>query len=92
MAGIAPIGREQKTVSTAAVGFASIPTGATSAVVRCSGANVRWGGSATGTVPTAALGVPLKVDETLEIDGHDLSTYRFIRSGAADATLDVAYF
>lgn len=58
-------------------------------VIRCATANVRWRDD--GTAPTATVGMPLNVGEELDYDG-DPSTLKFIRSGAADATLDISFY
>lgn len=92
------------TVSTSAVGF-TIPTGTILtgdlagsgsvpkhvgyAVVRCATANVRWRDD--GTDPSATVGVPLNVGEELDYDGNP-AKIKFIRTGAADATLDISYY
>jgi hypothetical protein len=82
-------GAEQLTVSSSAVGLASIPAGANKALIRVSTANIRWRGD--GTNPTSSAGMPQYVDDEFEIIGG-LAAYKFIRSGASDATLDVAYY
>lgn len=82
-------GAEQLTVSTSAVALASVPSGANKALIRVSTANIRWRGD--GTDPTASAGMPQYVDDEFELIGG-LAAYRFIRSGASNATLDVAYY
>lgn len=88
-----PVGYQQLTVSSAAVGL-TLPaasnnvTGPRYAVIRCATANVRWRDD--GTNPSATVGVPLNVGEILEYDGN-LSAIKFIRV-SADATLDISYY
>lgn len=84
------LGFQQLTVSTSALGL-TVPAGATRALIRVSGANgVSWRDD--GTVPTAAIGQPLaSTDPFLLYDG-ELSKIQFIRSGGADATLNVSYY
>jgi len=44
------------------------------------------------TTPTAAIGHNLVATSTIEIEGHNnIVNARFIRSGAADATIKVTY-
>lgn len=46
-----------------------------------------------GTAPTAAIGHELAAGDSLEVAGFaNLSNLRFIRSGAADATIRVTYY
>lgn len=86
-----PTGYQQLTVSTTSVGLTVPATVAEAnfALIRCSTNDVRWRDD--GTDPTATVGVPLKANETLEYDGR-LRVIEFIRSGAADATLDITYY
>lgn len=91
------IGHEQLTVSTTAVGLTP-PTGLRPrhALISIQTNAIRW--RADGTDPTASIGIP-KAAAT-EIDLTDpmgdyagfLSKAKFIRSGGADATLDIQYF
>lgn len=84
-----PVGFEQLTVSTAALALASVPSRASNALIAVSTNGVRWRDD--GTNPTAAIGVPMAAGQSLEYDG-DPSALKFIRSGAADAVLDVSYY
>lgn len=99
-----PLGYQQLTVSTVAVGLtlptSTIKTGdlagtgsvtrrAGYSVIRCATAAVRWRDD--GTAPTATVGIPLNVGDELDYDG-DASAIKFIRSGGADATLDISYY
>lgn len=74
------------TVSTTSIGFSSVPSGTTSALIRCEANDVRWRDD--GIAPTAATTPPdsnlLKSGETMNYDGP-LGVLRFIRAGAADA-------
>lgn len=87
----APQGYQQLTVSTSAVSLTIPATSnvATFALIRCSTANIRWRDD--GTAPTSTVGEPLNAGEILEYDGQ-LSKFQAIRSGAADATLDIEYY
>lgn len=58
-------------------------------MIRCATANVRWRDD--GTAPTASVGVPLNAGEELDYDGNQ-AVIQFIRTGAADATLDISYY
>lgn len=84
-----PKGYEQKTVSTAAVALSSVPAAATGALIVVSSNGVRFRDD--GTNPTAAVGVPIAAGQSFSYDG-DPSALVFIRSGGADAVLDVAYY
>lgn len=86
----APLGYEQLTVSTVALPLAALPAlGCDYALIRCSGAGIRYRDD--GTSPTAAVGQWLNAGETLTYEG-DPAKLKFIRSGATDATLDVSYY
>ena len=84
------LGFQQLTVSTSALGL-TVPTGASRALIRVAGANgVTWRDD--GTAPTAAIGhLLVSTDPFLLYDG-ELSKIQFIRTGAADATLNVSYY
>lgn len=84
-----PVGYEQITVSTVAVALASVPPKATNALIVVSTNGVRFRDD--GTNPTAAIGVPIAAGQSLQYDG-DPSALKFIRSGAADAVVDVSYY
>lgn len=85
------VGYEQLTVDATAGGvpFASLPSNAAVAIVRVSTATIRWRGDA-GTL-NATTGYPQYADEEFTLNGA-LATYKFIRTGATSAVLDVAYY
>lgn len=86
---MATLGYEQLTVSSTAVPFASLPTGATRAYIQCITANVRF--RYDGTAPDASTGTTITAAGTITLDGEDvLQHVKFIRTGS-DATLDIAY-
>jgi hypothetical protein len=87
---------EQVTASTVAVILTVAtwsPTGGTSAaraVITVQDNGVRY--RADGTAPTATVGTPLAAGDELTIWGtEDIRDIQFIRSGAADAILNVHY-
>ncbi len=84
-------GYEQLTVDATAggVALAAIPAGAVEALIRVSSAPIRWRGD--GTNPTATVGQPQYADEEFRLVGG-LKNYKFIRTGATSATLDVSYY
>jgi len=91
-----PNGHEQLTVSTTAVGL-SVPNNTTRALIQCGATNgVRW--RADGVAPTSAIGIALAADGVLDLTDplgefvEFLDAIQFIRSGGADATLDIEYF
>ena len=90
------IGHQQLTVSTTAVSL-TVPTGKhpKHALITVQTAGVRWRGD--GTAPTASVGNPLAADERLDLSdpmgnySSLIANIQFIRSGGADATLDIEY-
>ena len=91
------IGHQQVTISTTAVSL-TLPTDRrpTHAIIQCGATNgVRW--RADGTAPTASVGIALAADSILDLsdpmgDYHTMiERIQFIRSGGADATLDIEY-
>jgi hypothetical protein len=89
-----PVGYQQLTVSSAAVAL-TVPApsgnlpGPNCALIRVSGAGVRYRDD--GTNPAAGTGYPLNVGDSIPYYGN-LSVLKFIRSGSADATLDIVYY
>jgi hypothetical protein len=94
-----PLAIRRLTVSTAVVTLATaaspitaasvgIPAGAIGCAIQVVTAGVRF---AVGEDPTAANGFPLAVGDTLTdiAAAYDL---RFIRSGGADATLEIVFY
>ena len=84
-----PLGYEQITNLSAAVGFASVPTGATFAYVEVEGANVRWRDD--GTNPTASVGMPVYAGSAPTLFSGDLAALKFIQV-VATATLNVSFY
>lgn len=83
-----PKGYQQLTVSTTAVSL-TVPDGADYAQIQCATTNVRWRDD--GTAPTSSLGLQLLAGAELLYDANP-KKIQFIRSGAADATLDISYY
>ena len=80
-------GDESLTVSSSAVGLASIATGALTALVT-NGAEpirVRWG------TPTTSVGHYLNPYSVLELF-NSMESVKFIRTGSSDSTIFVTYF
>jgi len=90
MAQMTNMGAQQLVVSTTAVAptLPNVSGQPDFALFRTSG-DVRWRDD--GTNPTSSIGMSLLANESMEYDG-ELSRIKFIRSGAADATLDIAYY
>lgn len=86
-----PVGpRQSLVVSNAAVRLTP-PADARAAMVTVDTNPVRF--TVDGTTPTAAIGTPVAAGGALEITGDiSLRGIQFIRSAAADATLQVEYF
>lgn len=106
MAPLTSLGHQQLTVSTTGIGL-TLPTttvnGVTKshrvrhALIQCGATNaVRW--RADGTDPTASAGIALAASTALDFTDPMgdyfgiISQIKFIRSGGADATLDIEYF
>lgn len=90
------LGDEQLTVSTAAVGLASIPAKAIRAfitVTTAAGEYLRF--RVSGTAATATVGHQLTNEDTVVLDHRDqMEDFSIIRDTAAttDGTIDVTYF
>lgn len=67
----------------------TVPVGATVALVRAEGANVRW--RADGTAPTASDGMLLATSDGLLTLSGNLDQYRFVQVSAG-AVLHVHYY
>ena len=93
-ANLTPLGYQQLTVSTAAVGL-TVPSGARVAMMVLNGNTngVRWRDD--GVDPTAAIGMPISFEDGgnqfFKYDGK-LARIKFIRSGGADAVLNISYY
>lgn len=86
---IRSLGYQQITSLSSAVGFTSIPDGATLAIVQCESQAVRWRDD--GTNPTASVGMRLlTTDSGLRYEGQ-LSRIKFIEE-TGSAKLNVAFF
>jgi len=86
---MADLGYEKLTVSSSAVGFASIPTGATMAYIQCRSNPVRV--RADGSAVTASNGLTILAEGDMYLRGAaTLANASFIRTGS-DATLVVHY-
>lgn len=86
-----PVGFEQRTVSTSAVGFASIPLQANKAIVVVEDATIRY--REDGTNPTSSVGTKQFVNSTIIIEGRTrLTQFRAIRQGSTDALLSINYY
>ena len=80
-------GDEALTVSSTAVGLASVPTGAVNALVTngAEAIRVRWG------TPTASVGHYLNPHSVIDLFSS-METVKFIRVGSSDSTIHVTYF
>jgi hypothetical protein len=84
-----PKGYQQLT-GLAAVKGLNVPIGANFAIIRCTGADVRWRDD--GVDPTAAVGYPLTVGDELKYDAvTGLPNLKFIEQ-AASAEVSVSYY
>lgn len=81
---------QQLTVSTTSTAL-TVPAGARIALITLEATNgARWRDD--GTAPTAAIGMPIAGGAGPVLFQGNLSALRFIRSGAADAVLNVSYY
>lgn len=90
---LSPMGHEQLTVSTAAVGFASIPaSGVKLAVVSIQSQPIRHRDDRTN--PTSTVGTFRGSGTEVIVCGASVGSIRFIRdtSATGDATLDIDYY
>lgn len=81
-------GYQQITNLTGAVAL-TVPSGSLYALVVATGQTVRW--RATGGDPTASVGMPLLVGQSLWLDTDDLATTKFIET-TPSAVLNVNYY
>jgi len=84
---IRPLGYQQITSLSSAVGL-TVPRGATVALITPDAQSVRWRDD--GTSPTASVGMPLNVGETIPYTGY-LENLKFIEQ-VASAKLNIAYY
>jgi hypothetical protein len=84
------LGCERLAVSTAAVGLAHIPVGATWALMRAKTAAICFTDDGA-TTPTPTVGMELEIGDTLTCTAN-LSKFQAIRRDAADAVLLVNYY
>lgn len=82
------LGYEQKTVSTSAVTL-TVAAGANYCLIEVQDDSVRFRDD--GTAPTSSVGMPLASGQSIEYDGQP-EDLQFIRSGSADAKLNVLYY
>lgn len=82
-----PLGYQQITSLSSATGL-TVPRGATVALIQPETQAVRWRDD--GTNPTASVGMPIAVGETLPYIGY-LENIKFIEQ-TASAVLNVAYY
>jgi hypothetical protein len=83
-----PLGCQQITNLGSATGFASVPSGATLAVITVEGASVRYRDD--GTSPTASVGLLLPIGGPWPYSGS-LSAVQFIQT-TTSAAIDVAFY
>ena len=86
------LGSERLTVddTSGGVALASIPAGATTALMRAKTAAICFTDDGV-TAPTSSVGMELEVGEILEYNGQ-LHAFKAIRRDAASATLIVSYY
>lgn len=88
--GNTPVPPSQMGLGIVASTALTVPATATWALIVIEGAPVRWRDD--GTAPTATVGTPLSVGQTLTLNGAaELAAVRFIQQSAT-ATIDVSYY
>jgi hypothetical protein len=85
---LTPLGYEQVTVGTTAVGL-TVPVGAKLALIQVDVRSVRWRDD--GVNPTTSVGMRQAAGTQFEYSA-DLSAIKFIRAENANATLNVSYY
>lgn len=89
-AGIKPLGYQQLTVSTTAVGL-TVPAKAIRAVIGVEAQPIRWRDD--GSNPTSSAGMLQKADTTIELyDPQSINAFKAIRDDSSDATLNISYY
>jgi len=84
-----PLGHQQITSLSSAVGFTSIPAGTELAVVQAETQNVRFRDD--GTNPTASVGIILVANTVYELTPASFAACKFIEV-TASAKLNVAFY
>lgn len=88
---VKPLGYEQKTVSTTAVGLTSIPAGASRAIVMVEAQSLRY--REDGTAPTSSVGVLCVATTRFELESRQaILDFKAIRSGSTDSVISVNYY
>jgi hypothetical protein len=86
-----PKGYEQLTVPVGAVGLASIPAGASRAIVMVEGQPLRY--REDGVNPTSLIGVLCVATTRFELESRKaIEGFRAIRSGGTDSVVSVLYY
>lgn len=86
----APVGYEQKTVSTTAVTLTK-PAGASRAIVMVEDQPIRY--REDGTAPTSSVGVLCPAGTRFELESSSaISNFKAIRSGGTDGVISVNYY
>ena len=75
------------------VTWTTVPAGTTQAILRCETAPVRW--RADGTGPTATVGTPMNVGDTLLLVGNDYGDFmrrmKWIRTTGTSGAIEGAF-
>lgn len=87
-----PLGYQQATISTTAVGLPSIPASSDKAIITIeTQGDVRWRDD--NIAPTAAVGMYLFAGSTLVLENaKSISQFKVIRQGTVDVVLNVSYY
>lgn len=83
-------GNETLSVGASAVGFVSIPSGTTKAIVTCETASIRYWIS--GTLPTVSAGHLVNAGDVIELDSSGQVTNFKTIAVSGTASLQITYF
>ena len=84
-----PLGYNQITSLSTAVGLGTVPTGAVIALISAEAQGVRWRDD--GTAPTATVGMPMAAGQEFQYTVVDFTKIKFIQQ-ISGAILNVAWF
>ena len=86
-----PVGFEQLTVSSTAVGLASIPANANKVIATVEDATLRYRDD--GTNPTSTVGLKVFTAGTIILNSRDsLDNFKAIRTGGTNSELNISYY
>lgn len=89
---VKPVGHENLAVSTTAVPLASVPAGASRAIVTVEAQPLRYTEDGV-TTPTASVGTLCVAETRFELESRQaILNFKAIRSGGTDSAISVNYY